>query len=131
MKTIQMRIEEHVDEFVGNLQRLIYETAVEAIQRATATQAKRPSRTRRQVSERRSTDALTSMTEQLYRAVCEQPGESMKAFGQTLGCEPRELLLCMHRLIAQSRVKKAGERQKTRYFPVDAPAKRARVAKQS
>ena len=131
MKTIQMRIEEHVDEFVGNLQQLIYQTAVEAVQRATATGTKCPSRTRRQVSARRSTDALTSMTEQLYRVVCEQPGESMNAFGQSLGCKPRELSLCMHRLIAQGRVKKAGERQKTHYFPVDAPAKRTRVAKQS
>jgi hypothetical protein len=130
MKTIQMRIEEHVDEFVCNLQRLIYETAVEAVRSATGTN-KRQTRARRQVSARRSTEALTSLTEQLYRAVCEQPGESMKTFGQTLGCKPRELLRCMHRLIGQGRVKKAGERQQARYFPVDTLAKRTREAKQS
>jgi predicted transcriptional regulator len=129
MKTIQMQIEAQVDEFVGNLQRLIYETAVEAVQRATA--AKRQVRAQRQVSARRSTEALTSMADQLYQAVCEQPGESMRAFGQALGCKPRELLLCMRRLLAQGRVKKAGERQNTRYFPVDAPAKRSREARQS
>jgi len=127
MKTIQMQIEAQVDEFVGNLQRLIYETAVDAVQRATA--AKRQVRAQRQVSTRRSTEALTSMADQLYQAVCEQPGESMRAFGQTLGCKPRELLLCMRRLLAQGRVKKAGERQNTRYFPVDAPAKRTREAR--
>jgi hypothetical protein len=129
MKTIQMQIEAQVDEFVGNLQRLIYETAVEAVRRATA--AKCRASTQRQVSARRSTEALTSMADQLYQAVCEQPGESMRAFGQKLGCKPRELLLCMRRLLAQGRVKKAGERQNTRYFPVDAPAKRTREARQS
>jgi predicted transcriptional regulator len=127
MNTIQMQIEAQVDEFVGNLQRLIYDTAVEAVQRATA--AKSQVRAQRQVSARRSTEALTSMADQLYRTVCEQPGESMRAFGQTLGCNPRELLLCMRRLLAQGRVKKAGERQNTRYFPVDAPAKRTREAR--
>ncbi|MBN1653095.1 MAG: winged helix-turn-helix domain-containing protein [Deltaproteobacteria bacterium] len=122
-----MQIETQVNEFIGNLKRLVYETALKAIRSATG--AKCQTGTRRQVSARRSTEALTSMTEQLYQAVCERPGESMKAFGQTLQCEPRELFRCMHRLIAQGRVKKAGERQNTRYFPVDAPAKRSREAR--
>lgn len=122
-----MQIEAQVDEFVGNLQRLIYETAIEAVQRATA--AKCQVRTPHQFLARRSTEALTSMTDPLYRAVCEQPGESMKVLDQTLGYKPRELLLCMRRLLAQGRVKKAGERQRTRYFPVGAPAKRTREAR--
>jgi H2-forming N5,N10-methylenetetrahydromethanopterin dehydrogenase-like enzyme len=118
MKKIQMQIEEQVDTFVGNLQQIIREAAIEAIDRAT--HSKSPVKTRRRMSARRDPEQLEKLTEQLYGAICEHPGESMKALGQATGCTPRELGLCARKLIGQGRVKKAGQRQYTRYFPVGA-----------
>jgi len=124
MKTIQTRIEEQVDVFVGNLQQLMRETAFEAVERATGSRPR--SKTPRRMSARRDTEQLAKLTEQLYRAICDHPGESMKTISQAIGCTPRELVLCARKLIGQGRVKKAGQRQHTRYFPVDAPARNSR-----
>ena len=124
MKTIQTRIEEQVDVFVGNLQQLMRETAIEAVERATG--ANRRPRTRRQMSERRKPEEIAELSESLHRAICTDPGASMRTIGETVGRSPRELALCARRLIREGRVKKAGQRDQTRYFPVDAPAKAKR-----
>jgi H2-forming N5,N10-methylenetetrahydromethanopterin dehydrogenase-like enzyme len=118
MKTIQMRIDEQVDAFVGNLQQIMREAALEAVERAT--HSKSAVKTRRRMSAKRDPEQLGKLTEQLYGAICEHPGESMKALSQATGCTPRELGLCARRLIGQGRVKKAGQRQYTRYFPAGA-----------
>ncbi len=127
MKTIQTRIDEHVDAFVGTLQQLVREVAVEALQRRLG--APRGAKRRRQTSSRRSTEEIGALTEALYEAICAQPGELMATIGQAISRGPRELALCAHRLIAAGRVRKTGQRQHTRYFPVDAPAPRSRRTK--
>lgn len=124
MKTIQARIEEQVDVFVGNIQQLVRDAAIEAVQRAMGAR-QRPSR-RRQFSGRRKPEEIAGLTEALYQAICAQPGASMRTIGEALGRTPRDLALCVHRLIDEGRVKKAGQRDQTRYFAVAASAKRSR-----
>ncbi len=125
MKTIQTRIDEHVDAFVGNLQQLVREAAVEAVSRKVG--AQRRAKPRRAAASRRSTEEIAALTEALYTAICAQPGELMSTISAAMSRSARELALCAHRLIAEGRVRKTGQRQHTRYFPVDAP--RGRRAK--
>ena len=124
MKTIQARIEEQVDVFVGNLQQLVRDAAVDAIGRAMNGKA-RPKKPR-QASERRTREQIAELTESLYRAICTNPGASMRAIGKSIAREPRELSLPAHRLIREGRVKTTGQRDQTRYFPVGREATRSR-----
>jgi len=127
MKNIQTRIEEQVDVFVGNLQQLISEAATEAVGQALGSSSR--GKARRRPSKRRREEDIAALTEELYRAICRHPGASMRTLGETVRRPTRELSLCAHRLIDQRRVKKAGQRDQTRYFPIDARAKRVRRTK--
>lgn len=112
---------------VGNLQQLLREATLEAVGRVMGAKD-RPAK-RRQGSGQRKPEQLAELTEQLYEGICAQPGETMRTIAKAIGRRSDELALSAHRLIAQRRVKKAGQRDQTRYFPVDAPTKRSRRAK--
>jgi hypothetical protein len=122
MKLIQDRIEAQVEVFVGNLQELMREAAIEAVERAIGVRD-RP-KARRETSGRRRPEEVAALTDALYAAICAQPGASMTTIGQAIGRRTDELSLCAHRLLCAGRVRKVGQRNQTRYFPVDAPAKR-------
>ena len=124
MKTIQTRIEERVEAFVVDLQQLVRDAAIDAIDRALVDK-KRPMAQRR-VSTRRAPEEPAELTEALYEAVCATPGASMRVLSESVERGCRELALPVRRLMRDGRVKKTGQRDQTRYFPVGPEAKPSR-----
>jgi hypothetical protein len=66
------------------------------------------------------------LEKRLHEAVCAQPGETMVVLAQAVGATPQELRRPATLLRRQGRIRSAGQRQYTRYFPMDAsPAARS------
>jgi hypothetical protein len=66
---------------------------------------------------RRATAELGEVGERLYRAVCAKPGAGITALAAELGASARELQRPMASLKRSGRVRSAGARHLTRYFP--------------
>ena len=62
------------------------------------------------------------MCERLYRAVCAHPGETMAVLMEHVGASARELNRPMNQLKDAGRIRSAGSRNHTRYFPMAADA---------
>jgi hypothetical protein len=60
---------------------------------------------------------VAALSERLYDAVCAQPGETMAMLAPELGSSPRELHRPMAALKRAGRVRSAGQRHQTRYYP--------------
>jgi hypothetical protein len=69
---------------------------------------------------RRSREQLAELEKRLYEAVCARPGETMVVLARAVGATPRELNRPATLLRRQGRIRSAGQRQYTRYFPMDA-----------
>ncbi len=82
---------------------------------ATAVPAKNR-RSNRAVYSRRSSEEIARLCDELCTAVSTRPGESMA----TLGEPPSRLTTVVARLKQQGRIRTAGSRQFTRYFPATA-----------
>jgi len=63
---------------------------------------------------------LSALTERLYGVIASQPGETMRVLASAMDCPWTELRVPMGHLVKQGRVRKAGQRKSTRYFPMDA-----------
>ena len=66
---------------------------------------------------RRPAEELSALSERLYELVCSRPGEPMVSFATELGTTTRELHRPMLMLKRSGRVRSAGERNRTCYFP--------------
>ena len=62
---------------------------------------------------------MAQLEERLYLAICAQPGETMMVLGPTVGASAKELSRPAMLLRRSGRVRSVGERQYTRYFPMD------------
>jgi cytochrome c5 len=98
---------------------------------ATTTTSIRPSRpTRRATASarppgaRRAADEIGALSERLYEAVCQTPGETMTVIAPVVGATARELNRPMLRLKQAGRVRSVGTRYATRYFPMARDAQR-------
>ena len=58
------------------------------------------------------------MTERLYKTIDAHPGQTMALLAVAMGCEPNDLRVSMRKLLRENRVRKAGERMHTKYFPM-------------
>jgi hypothetical protein len=74
---------------------------------------------RRASAPRRTREQLAELEKRLYEAVRAQPGETMVVLAQAVGATARELNRPATRLRQQGRIRSAGRRQYTRYFPMD------------
>jgi hypothetical protein len=97
-------------------------TARDAVERAFASADGRfkpaqASRTPR-IGRRRASTEVAALSERLYQAVCARPGETMVVLAPVVGASPRELGRPMAVLKAAGRVRSAGQRHMTRYFPM-------------
>ncbi len=72
----------------------------------------------RSASVRRPREAVAKLEERLYQAVCAQPGETMTVLARAVGSTPRALNHPATLLRQSGRVRSAGQRQFTRYFPM-------------
>jgi hypothetical protein len=82
----------------------------------------------RKAGRRRAPEEVAALAERLYAQVCAKPGAAMVAFATELGATARELHRPMMTLKRASRVRSAGERHRTRYFPAVAPEANLRSA---
>lgn len=69
---------------------------------------------------RRAREEVSELAERLFDAVKACPGETMKVIAPRVGEKPRALERPMKHLKAAGRVRSAGERNFTRYFPMAA-----------
>ena len=73
---------------------------------------------RRATGRRRPPGEVAALAERLYEAVCAHPGETMSVIAPHVGESPRALNLPMTHLKRVKRVRSAGQRHMTRYFPL-------------
>lgn len=67
---------------------------------------------------RRGAEDMAALEKRLYEAVCACPGETMAAISARAGETTLELKLPMIHLKKTGRIRSAGERNFTRYFPM-------------
>ena len=89
-----------------------FSAACPASPRASAARAQR-----RTSSGRRGPVELAALAEQLYQAVCAEPGETMSVLGPKVGQPARGLHRPMAALKRTGRVRSVGKFQQMRYFP--------------
>jgi hypothetical protein len=117
--TLSKQIEQLVHEHIAASRR----AAAEAVERAFS--AAGPARPRtatarteaRTGGRRRGPAEMAALAEQLYEAVCAQPGETAGVLGPVLGKPARELHRPMTVLKRAGRVRSVGQRHQTRYYP--------------
>ena len=91
-----------------------------AVERAFAA-ARRSGAVRREAAnERRPPAEMERLAERLHAAVRSHPGETMTVIAAQVGETPRSLLRPMFHLKRAGRVRSAGQRHHTRYFPMTA-----------
>ncbi len=116
---LQDQIEKLVRDHLAAQQRAV--TA--AVQRAFAS-ASAPSRapsTRANTQRhRRGAGEMSELQERLYQAVRANPGETMTTIAAHVGQPPQALNRPMFHLKRKGRVRSAGQRHRTRYFPMAA-----------
>lgn len=114
--TLEAKIERLVREHWVT-QQLLVKAAVE---RAFATLAPTSDvvTQRRRTRIRRTSSAVADLAERLLEAVQACPGETMTVLAARMGEKSRTLHRPMMRLKKEGRVRSAGERNATRYFPM-------------
>ena len=113
---LQSQIEQLVRAHIAS-QRSAATAAVErAFNSLAAPTSTRP--TRRSPERRRPPTEVAGLAEQLYAAVRANPGELMSVIAGQIGQTPRALNRPMLHLKRAGRVRSAGQRSLTRYFPM-------------
>ncbi len=117
-ESLEVKIERLVREHLAEQQ----QSARAAIERVFAKTKPAPVAAPRQGTAvpRRTPEELGELAEQLLEAVRACPGETMPVIAAQVGEEPRALHRPMQRLKRSGRVRSAGERNFTRYFPMAA-----------
>jgi hypothetical protein len=133
MTNLQQSIEQQVGVFVHNVNALVRQAAIEALEqaivvptpRAEAKPQRRRGKKGRGVGKHRGKPApprdpadLAALTERLYQTIASQPGETMEVLAPVVGCPAPDLRVSIGHLVERGRVKKAGQRRSTRYFPM-------------
>ncbi len=129
MKTIQARIDESVEELIHNLNALVGEIALEALAGRTRQKTKRGTRRRSAGQVHRKPEEISALTEELYAQICRYPGETMLTLSNHVKQPAKKLAFPARKLLDAGRIKKTGQRQYTRYFPLGREAKSARRRK--
>lgn len=114
-ETLEAKVERLVREHLAEQQ-----TAVKAaLERAFgAPKAPRTSARRRASCRRRASSEVAGLVDRLFEAVKACPGETMTVISARVGEKPRALHWPMMQLKDAGRVRSAGERNFTRYFPM-------------
>ncbi len=129
MKTIEARIDQRVDELISSLNALVGELALEAIARRTRQTPKRTVKRPPPAQSRREPEEVAKLAEGLYAQICKLPGETMVTLSRHMNVPAKTLSLPACKLAKAGRIKKAGQRQFTRYFPVGKETKRKRASR--
>lgn len=117
IQQLQVEIERVVREYLA-AQRRAATAAVERAFASTATPS-RASVARTPSGRRRAAMEVSALAERLYAAVRANPGETMSVIAAEVGENPRALHRPMVHLKRAGRVRSAGQRSMTRYFPMN------------
>lgn len=144
---INRQIEQRIQAFAQELNQLVRQAALEAVQDALGAgqRVARPSparpgakapRARRGAGGRRSSQQMERMMRSVRDQVAANPGIRMEQLSDAVGASTAELRLPVTKLLQQGAIRKKGEKRATEYFPgnsggrTKAPTKR-RTAKKS
>ena len=129
-KNLAKRIEQLVREHIAASRKEARAALERAFAEADSEPAERSQETKRtrQSKQRRTPAEIAAVGEQLYAAICETPGETMMVLAQMVGVTPRDLSVPVGRLKQAGRVRSAGQRSHTRYFPMVGDAQAAKEA---
>jgi len=119
---LQEQIERLVREHLAAQRR----AATAAVERAFASAAApgRAPASRSRSGRRRVSTEVSGLAQRLYEAVRAHPGETIAVIAAEVGEPPRALHLPMVHLKREGRVRSAGQRRLTRYFPMS-PSQRS------
>ena len=119
------------EEFGRQIEQMVKQHLVEcrevvtaAVERAFAACNVAPTRRARRAKaisgtgKRRTPEEIAALSEQLYAAICKTPGETLTLLAGQLETTPGALQVPLKRLKQAGRVRSAGQRQLTRYFPM-------------
>jgi len=118
-----------IDDLQDQIERLVREhlaaqqrAATAAVERAFASVAvaAKPRPPQSRTGGRRAAAEMSVLAERLCEAVRANPGETIKAIASHVGETPRALSRPMSHLKRAGRVRSAGQRHLTRYFPMTA-----------
>jgi len=122
LRELESEIERLVAEHVAACQQAAAAAVQRAFGAASGGQSLRPGRAKRtQVGSpkaRRSAEQVAELAERFYAAVCANPGETMMMLSAQVGASARDLHRPVRVLKSEGRVRSAGQRQHTRYFPM-------------
>ncbi len=116
-ETLEAKVERVVREHLAE-QQVAVKTALERAFGLSVTP--RVGVRRRASYRRRASVEVNELAEQVYQAVKACPGETMTVLAARVGGKPRALHRPMMHLKETGRVRSAGERNFTRYFPMTA-----------
>ena len=115
------QLEKHIEQAIRAHIAEVRRRACAAVERGFAAAGARPTAprgARRQASRRRAPDELSELGERLHQAVSSNPGSTMATLAPVVGVSPKELSRPVELLKRSGRVRSAGQRQTTRYFPM-------------
>jgi hypothetical protein len=112
-------IEKLVEKHIAAVRR----AAESAVQRAFAKSTAPPRRSQRRPGpvkggKHRAPEEIAALGERFYDAVVAQPGETMSVLSAKVGATSRELHRSVTNLKAAGRIRSAGQKHMTRYFPM-------------
>jgi hypothetical protein len=116
--SIEQLVRTHISE--------IHRSTAAALERAFASigaaaqpkqKQKQKQRTPRTKGDRRDPAKVAELAERLHAAVCATPGETMGVLAERIGATVRELNRPMNNLRRAGKLRSAGVRNRTRYFP--------------
>ena len=120
LEQLTRRVEQVIQEHLYESQQAAADAVVRAFAATRAAQRARPVKQDATGRRRRAMAEIAELAEQLFEAVLACPGETMTVIAARVGQEPRALLRPMMQLKDSGRVRSAGERNFTRYFPMAA-----------
>jgi hypothetical protein len=124
---IEARIEARVREFVAELGALVREAAIASVNDALGGNGHarrgrgRPRGARptggRAKGQKRAPAELSALTTQLLAAIKRAPGSRIEQIGKAMSVPTKELTLPIRKLLANSSIKKRGQKRATAYYP--------------
>jgi hypothetical protein len=115
------QLEKHIEHMIRAHIAECRRRAAAAVERGFASSRARPKVTHgapRQAGRRRTPDEISKLGERLYQAVCAHPGSTMATLAPIVGAASPDLSRPVEFLKRAGRVRSAGQRHMTRYFPM-------------
>jgi glutamate dehydrogenase/leucine dehydrogenase len=127
-ESLATKLENLIQEHIETTRKAAAEALQRAFSAAERTSVRRSATTKdstavaskgtRRYGKRRTAAELEALAQRFHQAVCDKPGELMAVLAPTIGVTPRELHRPVAHLKDLGRIRSAGQRTETRYFPM-------------